>query len=179
VEEIVTIARQNNLVLPTVYQGHYSAVSRKLENDLFPILRKYNMVFYAYSPQAGGFLAKTKTQLVESSIEGRWDASTSAGQLFRSLYSRKALLEALDIWGQISAEANISRAELAYRWVMFHSLLGQGDAIVFSASSQQQFELTLTGINRGPLPLSVAERIDRVWELVKDEAPLDHFNREL
>jgi aryl-alcohol dehydrogenase-like predicted oxidoreductase len=130
VEEVVTIAQENDFILPTVYQGHYSAVSRKLENDLFPILRKHNMVFYAYSPQAGGFLAKTKTQLVESSIEGRWDATSSAGQLFRSLYSRKALLEALDVWGQISAEANIPRAELAYRWVTFHSLLGQGDAIV-------------------------------------------------
>jgi aflatoxin B1 aldehyde reductase len=179
VEEVVTVAQENNLILPTVYQGHYSAVSRKLENDLFPILRKYNMAFYAYSPQAGGFLAKTKAQLVDSSIEGRWDASSSAGQLFRSLYSRKALLEALDIWGQISAEADIPRAELAYRWIMFHSLLGPGDAIIFSASSQQQFELTLTGISRGPLPLSVAERVEKVWELVKEETPLDHFNREL
>lgn len=178
-EEVVTIAQENNLILPTVYQGHYSAVSRKLENDLFPVLRKHNMVFYAYSPQAGGFLAKKKDQLVESSIEGRWDANSSAGQLFRSLYSRKALLEALDVWVQISAEANIPRAELAYRRVTFHSLLGQGDPIVFSASSQQQFELTLAGINRGPLPLSVVEKIERVWELVKDEAPLDHFNREL
>lgn len=58
---------------------------------------------------------------MESSIEGRWDASSSAGQLFRSLYSRKALLEALDVWGQISVEADIPRAELAYRWMDYVS----------------------------------------------------------
>lgn len=173
------IAHDNDFILPTVYHGHYSAISRKLENDLFPILRKHSIVFYAYSPQAGGFLAKTKAQILESNIEGRWDASSSAGQLFHSLYSRKALLEALDVWGQISTEASIPRAELAYRWITFHSLLGSGDAIIFSASSKEQLKLTLAGINRGPLPSSVAERIEGVWELVKEEAPLDHFNREL
>ena len=179
VEEVVKIALANDFVLPTAYQGHYSAISRKVEHDLFPVLRKHRMVFYAYSPQAGGFLAKTKAQLVESSIEGRWDVDSSAGNFFRSIYSRSALLDALDVWGQISADSNIPRAELAYRWIAFHSLLGQGDAIIFSASSWPQLDQTLDGVKQGPLPLSVVERIEKVWELVKEEAPLDHFNRGL
>lgn len=118
---------------------------------------------------------------MDSSIEGRWDAEGPAGQLFRSLYRRPALLEALDTWGQISTESGISRAELAYRWVAYSSMLDNkfGDAMIFSASSPDQLDQTLAGLKRGALPADIAVRVDKVWELVKDESPLDHFNRAL
>ncbi|KAH8811259.1 NADP-dependent oxidoreductase domain-containing protein [Xylogone sp. PMI_703] len=181
VEEIIAVAKANSFILPSVFQGHYSPVGRKQENKLFPILRKHGISFYAYSPQAGGFLAKTKSQLMDSNIEGRWDVKGPAGQLFRSLYSRPALLEALDTWDQISKESGIPRAELAYRWVAFNSMLDDkfGDAMIFSASSFDQLEQSLAGLKRGPLPADVTRRIDKIWELVKDVSPLDHFNKTL
>ena len=38
-----------------------------------------------------------------------------------------------------------------------------------------QLEETLTSIEDGPLDDSIAKRIDRVWEFVKDEAPIDNY----
>ncbi|GLA19264.1 hypothetical protein AnigIFM62618_006933 [Aspergillus niger] len=41
VEEVIRVARENDCILPTVYQGSYSAVARKPETELLPLLRQY------------------------------------------------------------------------------------------------------------------------------------------
>lgn len=48
VEEIVKIAEEKGYIKPTVYQGQYNAIVRGGERDLFPVLRKHNIAFYAY-----------------------------------------------------------------------------------------------------------------------------------
>ncbi|KAI9326453.1 hypothetical protein DFJ73DRAFT_783498 [Zopfochytrium polystomum] len=48
-----------NTATSTIYQGAYSAITRRQETELFPVLRRHGIAFYAYSPAAGGFLAKT------------------------------------------------------------------------------------------------------------------------
>lgn len=48
VEQIVKICEENGYVKPTVYQGQYNPVVRAGEKDLFPVLRKHNIAFYAY-----------------------------------------------------------------------------------------------------------------------------------
>jgi aflatoxin B1 aldehyde reductase len=180
VEEVVSVAKANNFVLPTAYQGSYSPITRKQETKLFPTLRKNNIAFYAYSPLAGGFLTKTKDQLLEGG-KGRWDPGTNIGKLYHSLYKKPALLEALSLWEQISTESGIPRAELAYRWVSYHSILDDqhGDAIIFSASSVEQLKQTIAGLEKGPLGEDVAKKIDAVWKSVENESPLDNFNTSL
>jgi len=56
VKEVLEICKNNNYIMPSVYQGSYAAVARKAEDELFPLLRENNFSFYAYSPIAGGFL---------------------------------------------------------------------------------------------------------------------------
>ena len=51
--EIYYICKSNGYVLPTVYQGMYNGVTRQVELELFPCLRKFNIAFYAYNPLAG------------------------------------------------------------------------------------------------------------------------------
>jgi len=58
VQELHDYCKSKGYVLPSVYQGNYSAIARKFETTLFPTLRKLNIAFYAYSPLAGGFLTK-------------------------------------------------------------------------------------------------------------------------
>jgi aryl-alcohol dehydrogenase-like predicted oxidoreductase len=139
------------------------------------------MSFYAYSPQAGGFLAKSKEKLLSHNVEGRWDAKDEAGQFFRDLYSRPALLEALDKWEEISSESGIPRAKLAYRWTAFNSQLSDeyDDRIIWSGSSEEQVKQTIAGLNKGPLSANIAKRIDDIWDSVKNDSPLDHFNKDI
>ena len=177
VEEIVRLAREKGFVQPSVYQGNYSAIARKPEERLLPVLRKYNIAFYIYSPIAGGFLAKTRAS-IEGGGVGRWDPSDRMGQMYHSMYNKPAMLEALDKWNAISQASGIPKVEMAYRWVAHNSVLQaeRGDAVVFGASSAEQARQTVRGIKRGPLPREVADQIEGLWELVKDDAPFDNVN---
>jgi aflatoxin B1 aldehyde reductase len=77
VQEVYDYCKKNGYVLPTVYQGNYSAVARKQDTLLFPLLRKLGIAFYAYSPIAGGFLTKTKQQIEEGA--GRFNKGHPIG----------------------------------------------------------------------------------------------------
>lgn len=85
----------------------------------------------------------------------------------------------LDKWSSIADEVGCSRAELAYRWVAYHSALKAdlGDGVIVGASSIKQLEGTLEGLEHGPLPQEAAKKIDGLWEGVKGEAPVDNFHR--
>ena len=175
-QKVYDICKKNGYVLPTVYQGNYSPVARRQETELFPTLRKLGIAFYAYSPLAGGFLTKTPQQVQDGA--GRFDLETFGG-LYRALYMKPSYLEALAKWEAIAKEEGVARAELAYRWVRYNSPLKKehGDAIIIGASTVEQLEQTLVGIEKGPLSKKAVEAIDQVWEEVKHEAPLDNFTR--
>jgi aflatoxin B1 aldehyde reductase len=152
-------------------------VGRLPETVLLPTLRKLGIAYYAYSPIAGGFLAKTRQQVEDG--DGRFDPSTPSGQLYISLYRKPSYLDALDTWGKIAEDSRISKAELAYRWVTYHSELNaeKGDSIIFGARNQDQVTETIGFIRAGPLPNDIVDRVNAIWDGIKHEAPLDNFNR--
>ena len=178
-EEVIKayeICKANEFVLPTVFQGNYAPVARRLEKLLLPTLRQLGIAFYAYSPLAAGFLTKSKQQIMEGS--GRFNKDFMGG-MFDQMYRRPSYLEALAEWEDIAEEQGCSRAELAYRWVIHHSVLDAryGDAMIIGASKFEQLESTLKGIQNGVLKENVVKRIDAIWETVKHEAPLDAFSK--
>lgn len=77
VEKVYNHCKEKGYVLPSVYQGNYSAVARKQEEVLFPTLRKLGMSFYAYSPLAGGFLTKTRADIEQGA--GRFNKEALGG----------------------------------------------------------------------------------------------------
>ncbi|KAF2647238.1 aflatoxin B1 aldehyde reductase-like protein member 2 [Lophiostoma macrostomum CBS 122681] len=175
VQEVYDVAKSKGYVLPTVYQGNYNPIARHLDTLLFPTLRKLGIAFYAYSPLAGGFLTKTKEQ-IDSGVSRFNDQA--AGGLYVKLYNRPLLREALGEWNNIAEKEGVSRAELAYRWVGYHSSLKAelGDAVIFGASSHAQIEQTAQWLKKGKLSATAAEDIEKIWESVKAEAPVDNFH---
>ncbi|KAI1608491.1 aldehyde reductase [Exophiala viscosa] len=176
VEKAYDIAKKNDYVLPSVYQGNYSPVARLQDTLLFPTLRKLKMSFYAYSPLAGGFLTKTAQQIKDGA--GRF-SEQALGGMYRQMYMKDSYLNALEKWESIANEEGVSRAELAYRWVAYNSPLSNehGDGIIIGASRKEQLEQTLEGIKKGKLSDKAAKSIDEIWEEIKHEAPLDNFSR--
>ncbi|KAL9066643.1 MAG: hypothetical protein Q9161_007402, partial [Pseudevernia consocians] len=171
-------AKSKGYVLPTVFQGNYNAFARHYDTTLFPLLRELNIAFYAYSPLAGGFFVKETQTLRTGGGQGRWDRSGPYGNIYPDRYVKPSLLEALSEWEAIASEARVSKAALAYRWVMYSSKLSveNGDGVIIGASRGSQLEETLRAIEDGPLDESIAKRVDNVWELVKDEAPVDMYH---
>ncbi len=175
-KKIYDYAKSKGYVLPTVYQGNYNPVARHYETTLFPLLRQLKIAFYAYSPIAGGFLVKDP-KVIQGGGEGRWDPSSMVGKMYHDRYNKPSLVKALTEWESIAADAGISKASLAYRWVMYNSILKpeHGDGIIIGATAKRQLEETLQAVGDGPLDEKTARRIDQVWEMVKDEAPIDNY----
>lgn len=173
VQRVYDLAKEKGYPLPEVYQGNYNPVARHLEKNLFPVLRKLNIVFYAYSPLAGGFLTKSAADLDAGA--GRFNKDALGG-MYVSMYDKPTLREGLKTWNQIADKEGVSKAELAYRWVAHHSALTEeGDAVIFGASSIRQIEQTAGGIKKGKLSAEAVKGIDALWESVKAEAPVDNY----
>jgi aflatoxin B1 aldehyde reductase len=178
VQEVYDAAKEGGYVLPTAFEGNYSPIARLQEDELFPLLRELKIAFYAYSPLAGGFLTKTKEDLLSDKNSGRFSKAAGAlGDMYRQLYFRPAYLDALEEWAEAADYEGCAKAELAYRWVANHSPLKpeQGDAVIFAGSNLKQVEETLEGLARGPLKAKTVEMIEDVWSKVKHEAPLDNY----
>lgn len=174
VQRVYDMAKEKGYPLPEVYQGNYNPVARHLEKDLFPVLRKLNILFYAYSPLAGGFLTKSAADL-DAGV-GRFNKDALGG-MYSGMYDKPSLREGLKAWNKIAEEEGVSKAELAYRWVAHHSALTEeGDGVIFGASKLSQIEQTAAGIKKGKLSGEAAKRIDELWETVKAEAPVDNYS---
>ncbi|KPM44911.1 hypothetical protein AK830_g1645 [Neonectria ditissima] len=168
VEKIYEYCQLRQYVLPTIYQGIYNPLARSAEKVLFSTLRRLGISFYAYSPIAGGFLAKSKEQILAGS--GRF----IEGSPYWEFYVNDSNLTALEEWRRIASTAGCHSAELAYRWIRFNSPLkgGLGDAVIVGANRVAQLEQTLGWLKRGPLDKEICDRIDPVWDQVKDSSPL-------
>lgn len=175
-QELFDYAEPRNQVLPSVFEGNYSAITRHLEADIFPLIRKHGMSFFAYSPLAGGFLAKKQDTVQKA--EGRWNPETRVGAMYQKMYNRPQLLEGLGDWAGIADEAGLPKAALAFRWIAYHSQLDaeRGDAIIVGASRPDQLDDTLNILRAGPLPSEIVQKIGAMWEKVKDFAPVDNIH---
>ena len=124
-------AKSKGYVLPTVFQGTYNPVARHYDTTLFPLLRNLNIAFHAYSPLASGFLMKDAHTLGMGDIRG---PTSRVKRLSNDRDTRPSLLAALSEWEAIAYEARVSKAALAYRWLMYNSRLSaeHGDGMIVS-----------------------------------------------
>ncbi|KAM0481081.1 hypothetical protein ACHAPX_003974 [Trichoderma viride] len=172
---LYNIAKEKGYVLPSVYQCSYSIASRHNEADLFPTLRKLGFSIQAYSPMAGGFLAKTPEYIEQG--QGNWNPNTPTGKFQRDLFYKPSYMKMLAEFGALSEKSGISRAGLAYRWVRHHSILKKetGDEMIIGASTSEQLADTMKELKDGPLELWIDQRMEELWEMIKHEASVDNL----
>ncbi|KAG9303625.1 hypothetical protein G9A89_018521 [Geosiphon pyriformis] len=166
VTEIYYLCKQNGYILPTVYQGMVNCITREIEQELLPALRRFGIRFYAYNPLAGGlFAGKFKSQ--ESQVEegSRFDPNTPFGNIYRKRFGQEAHFEAYKIIADLGAKHNITPIEAALRWINHHSKLEptNGDGIIIGASSIEHAQKNLESLEKGPLPEDILQAIDTMW----------------
>ena len=173
VVDIWHLCKNRGWPMPSVYQGLYNGLSRNVESELFPALRKLGMRFYAFNPLAGGMLSGKHTTYDNKPIPGRF----ARLQSYRNRYWKKSYFEAVSVITTKLREANIEPVEAAYRWLVYHSLLDQreGDGIIIGASNMNQLEQNLSATEKGPLPETIVSAFSAAWEEARPECP-DYFN---
>jgi aflatoxin B1 aldehyde reductase len=168
------ICKKNDWIMPSVYQGVYHFLQRTIEGELFPCLRKYNMVLYAFQPLAGGFLTgKFTRDQTEFEAGSRFDPKGFQGKLHQGRYWNDQYFDALEMVQDAAKKHGLTMGEVALRWLKHHSELKQelGDAVIVGASSVNHLEVNLVDLEKGALPENVVEAVEKAWPVVKGVAP--------
>jgi aflatoxin B1 aldehyde reductase len=174
VARICEICERNGWIKPTVYQGIYHALQRRVEDELMPCLRYYGIALYAFQPLAGGFLTGRYTRNQEAFEDGsRFDPKIMQGNLHRGRYWNDLYFDALDMIKAAADKHKLTMGEVALRWLEHHSSLSseKGDAIIVGASSVKHLEENLADVEKGPLPQDVIDSLDEAWLKAKAVAP--------
>jgi aflatoxin B1 aldehyde reductase len=174
VAKICEICEKNGWIKPTVYQGIYHVLQRRIEDELFPCLHHYSIALYAFQPLAGGFLTGRYTRDQDSFEPGsRFDPNKPQGQLHRGRYWNEEYFDGLDIIKATADKHGLSLAEVALRWIEHHSMMKRekGDAIIIGASSLRHLEENLADLEKGPLPEDVLEALEKAWAKTRGAAP--------
>jgi aflatoxin B1 aldehyde reductase len=162
VEEIYKICEEHAWVKPTVYQGQYNAIARLPEEDLLPTLRKYNISYYAFSPGAGCMFSGKITRDSIHNEGMQWGKNTMIGQMSASRYHKDALFDATRKVHEAVEKAGIIGHAVALPWMLHHSALRGGDAMIIGASSLQQLEGNLKICKAGPLSAELVKVVEDV-----------------
>jgi len=175
VAEIVMLCRARGWIQPTIYQGIYNALHRKVEPELFPCLRKFGISFYEYNPLGGGFFTGRYTSQSTVPDEGsRFDDSKGTNQSirYRERYWNDQYFKAMEVVGNAANKHDLSLPEVALRWISHHSYMKRehGDAVIIGASSLKHIEQNLLDLEKPPLPEDVVKAIDEAYEIVKANA---------
>ncbi|KAK1621901.1 aflatoxin B1 aldehyde reductase member 2 [Colletotrichum phormii] len=171
VQRVLDVCDQHGYAKPKVYEGHYNAIVRGGEKELFPLLRKHGMAFYAYSPAAGGLFSG------HAASSGRWKNDNFLGKAYTYLYRKPPVRIAVATILELAAKHNIGGHAAAMRWTAFHSNLNAecGDAIIFGVSKIDQLRQTLDTLEAGPLPGDLADAIAAIYSTVEGAEPPYHL----
>lgn len=61
----------------------------------------------------------------------------------------------------------VSPNEVALRWLMHHSALGEGDGIIWGASKIEQIQENMRHLGNGKLPDALVEVAEALWKAVE------------
>ncbi|KAH8814837.1 NADP-dependent oxidoreductase domain-containing protein [Xylogone sp. PMI_703] len=174
VEKILSICEERGFVKPSVYQGQYNPIVRGGEKELFPVLRKHGMAFYAWSPAAAGFFAGNYKHVQHG---GRYDTSHRLGQIYSSNYLKPSIEAATDKAIGLVQKHGINGHAAALRWTVYHSKLDKkyGDSVIIGASSPAQLNSNIDMIEQGPLPQEVVDAMDDLYKHIEADAMPYHF----
>ncbi|KAI0161803.1 putative oxidoreductase [Hypoxylon sp. FL1284] len=164
-EKMIQICEQNGWKKPSCYQGVYNLVTRGMESKLLPLLRAHNIAFNGFQPLGAGFLTG---KLVNNESAGtRFGDEHPLGAVARRMFGGEDLLGAMKRFDAEVKAQGLTPVEVAIRWLMYHSALGDEDGVVLGASKTGQVVDLVNLIRKGPLPEPVLPLADELWSGVQ------------
>ncbi len=173
VVRICTMCKEMNILAPSVYQGMYNPLTRKVEEELLPVLRNLGISFYAYNPLAGGLLTG-KHELTNKLSSGRFNSDTAWGKKYQDRYWDASYFEAVEQLKAVCSSYSLSLTEASLRWLRLHSALNgeAGDAIILGGSSMAQIEQNVCAAEvEAELPIVVQAAFQDAWAITKGSCP--------
>jgi len=187
VADIYHICKQSGYVLPTVYQGMYNALTRDIELELIPCLRRFGIRFNAYNPLAGGMLTGKYDFSKEderqpsgrffvdnsNSFTAKW-AKAYQDRYWRDNYKTgvQHVIKVLDE----TYNKEVTLLEASLRWLQHHSNLIDDDGLILGFSKPEHFQQNIDAARvTAPLHENVIQAFDEAWNNIKSDCP--KYNR--
>ncbi|CAB9507536.1 Aflatoxin B1 aldehyde reductase member 2 [Seminavis robusta] len=173
------MSSRKNYVVPTIYQGMYNAITRQVETELLPALRKLGMSFYCYNPLAGGMLTG-KYQPADSDKEAakrnsgvgdRFAGNSFWAKRYRERYQQQEQFAALEIVRECLTDDDLTMAEASLRWLRHHSKLTKDDGIIIGASKTGHYHANMKALANGPLTEDLVTAFGKASKVCQDVCP--------
>lgn len=150
-EEIKILCDKNQIIPPTIYQGMYNLISRKVE-EIFPHLEE--MEFWAYNPLAGGLLTgKYKNGIQENS-------RFKNNSIYQNIFWKPEINDKLKKFYNL--ENNL---EYSLIWLKKYSLLRKNDKVIIGASTIEQLEKNIQIYNSDfSIPPEIYNELNDLYE---------------
>jgi aflatoxin B1 aldehyde reductase len=169
VERALQLCKDNNWTSPSIYQGIYNPLNRRVEATLLPLLKRNNIDFIAYNALAAGLLTgKHRGGEGEEVVTGRFKDNPN----YLPRFYTDANFKAVELI-KASLPEGVDLISATYQWLLRHSMLAwQNDGLLLGASSMEQLEINLAACSAAEsaddLPASTLKAFDDAWEVCKD-----------
>lgn len=172
VQRICELTMLNGWIQPTVYEGLYNPLSRKIEVGLMKCLLQYNIRLNCYNPLAGGLLTDKYMNYQEAPVIGRFTYRPN----YKDRYWLPSYFKAVTCIRNKCEQYGVGITEAAFRWLANSSMLNavNGDGIIVGVSKLHQLKDNIKYINSEKLPSEIIYEFDKAWEISKEDAP-DYF----
>jgi aflatoxin B1 aldehyde reductase len=89
------------------------------------------------------------------------------------IFDKPAVHAAMRKFCNVCEEKGLTSTEASLRWIMHHSVLGEGDGIILGASRVDQLKGNVEMCGKGPLDGELLELVNELWDAVKEETRWD------
>lgn len=153
-QSILDTCERDQYTFPKVYQGMYNVYCRKVE-EIFPLLRDFNIQFEAYNPLAGGLLTGKYSDTVTVPVE---PSRYCKNEIYKSIFWNDTV---------VPATRDIT-ADISLRWLANHSLLTPSDSIVIGCSKVSHLVQNTKSIqDQTPLNANEMDTLCHFYEIAK------------
>lgn len=165
--EAIGVAKQYNLIGPTMEQPQYNLIERhKLENEYLLLFKEYGLGTTIWSPLASGLLSGKytagKTKDTRLDLKGmEW--------LKESVLNEEKLKKATALQS-LADELNVPLAKLSLAWCLKNPNVS---TVILGASKTEQLKENLTTLE--VVPLLTAEVMEKIEGIMKTKPVLSQF----
>lgn len=144
ISQAVGVARQYNLIPPTMEQTQYNMLHRKaLEAEITPIAKELGIGLTTYSPLHFGILTGKYNQGIPQGSR-----ATLENMSWMQENLKPEVLDIVKELGVVAAELGVTQAQMAIAWILQRKVIS---SVITGATSPGQLEENLKAVEAVPL----------------------------
>lgn len=162
IDEVVTVCEENGWSPPASNQPEYSALQRRIEDEVLPRTERLGLGNVVWSPLGQGVLTG-KYESIEDLPEN--SRAASAQGRFMGRFMAQEILDAVQEFARLAEEHGLTPAQLAIAWCLRQEAVS---SVIVGATKPEQVEENVAA-TEAELDIEVFEEVERILEPVTVE----------